>query len=570
MSGSPEPGGSDRSAGAGPGDEPGLSADGPGPSADGPGVPRSRPGRGALWTGVLVALMVGTGLLAMLSVTPQRDTDRPSRPAGSDLVVAGGAPEAWDPAAIMDGTSAQVLAQVFEGLTAFDADSQVRPALAQDWSMSDEGRRIEFRMRPGMTFSDGTPITAQDVRRSWLRILDPAAPGPLAALLDDVSGAADHRRGTGSSEDVAIRAEGDRLTVGFDRPAAYFPAVAATQTLAVVPEGIERGRSGAWPEGLPVSGAYLPVEQTAEHIRLGANERYWAGRAPLGSVTLLVDAGGYSLVELFEDGAVDWATISRWDVPWIRYERELGPQLRRWDTLAVDFVGFDTRRPPFSDARLRRAVAMAVDWRRISALAQPDATVATSLIPVGIAGRGEEDFLPPYDPEAARAELAAAGFPGGVGLPPIVFATYGVGEPEAVALELERELRLRVEVEERPFEQFSALLDGDTPDMWTLSWSADYPHPHDFLGLLLGSESSANAGGWSGPDFDALIEAAASTSEPIEQERLYREAQAIVRQQAPVIPLRYAVSWALSREGLRGAAPSGMGILRLAGLDWKR
>lgn len=564
MSGPPDPAGPDRGTRAGP-----SSAAGPASPGD-TGGRRLRPGRGSLLTGVLVTLMVGTGLLAMLSVTPQRDTDRPSRPAGSDLVVAGGAPEAWDPAAIMDGTSAQVLAQVFEGLTAFDADSQVRPALAEGWTVGDEGRRIEFRLRPGITFSDGTPITARDVRRSWLRILDPAAPGPLAGLLDDVGGAADHRRGTASSDEVAIRAEGDRLIVGFDRPAAYFPAVAATQTLAVVPEGIERGRSGAWPEGLPVSGAYLPVEQTAEHIRLAANDRYWAGRAPLGSVTLLVDAGGHSLVELFEDGAVDWATISRWDVPWIRYERELGPALRRWDTLAVDFVGFDTRRPPFSDARLRRAVALAVDWRRISALAQPDATVATSLIPVGIAGRGSEDHLPPYDPEAARAELRDAGFPGGVGLPPIVFATYGVGEPEAVALELERELGLRVEVEQRPFEQFSTLLDGDAPDMWTLSWSADYPHPHDFLGLLLGSGSSANAGGWSDPAFDALIDAAASTSEPVEQERLYREAQAIVRQQAPVIPLRYAVSWALSREGLRGAAPSGMGILRLAGMDWQR
>ena len=112
------------------------------------------------------------------------------------------------------------------------------------------------------------------------------------------------------------------------------------------------------------------------------------------------------------------------------------------------------------------------------------------------------------------------------------------------------------------------MLDRDTPDMWTLAWSADYPHTHDFLGLLLLGDSSANISGWSDPAYDQLVDAAAATSDEVEQARLYAEAQAIVRDSVPLIPLGYGGSWWLSREGLRGDGISGVGILRYADLEW--
>lgn len=524
------------------------------------------PGRGTLGTLVLIGLMVGVGLLAMLSVTPGPRPDRVARPEQADAVIVDGQPASWDPARILDGTSNQVLAQVYEGLTVLDADSRVRPALAERWSVEDGGRTIVFHLRPGITYSDGTPISAADVRRSWLRVLDPDDPGPLAGLLSDIRGARERVAGRAGPDEVAIEAAGDTLTVRFERPAAYFPAVAAAPTLAVVPRSIERARGRRLPDGVVASGAYVPVEQGADRIVLEANHRHWAGPPPLERVVVLDDTRG-SPVEAFQDGAVDWTRIAPSDAPWIAYDRELGPRLRRSDDLSVDLVGFDTTRPPFDDARVRRAVGMAVDWRRLTALAEPDAPVATSLVPSGIDGHGEEDFLPRYDPDAARRELAAAGYPGGEGFPVVTFASYGVGEPSAVALELERELGIRVEVESRPFSEHSALLDRDPPDIWSLSWSADYPHAHDFLGLLLRSGSSANAGGWSDPRFDILIDRAAATTDPVEEARLYADAQRIVRDEVPVVPLRYGVSWWLSREGLVGASPSGVGVMRYAGMD---
>ena len=150
----------------------------------------------------------------------------------------------------------------------------------------------------------------------------------------------------------------------------------------------------------------------------------------------------------------------------------------------------------------------------------------------------------------------------------VTLATYGVGPVEGIAHEIEQELGIDVTVELWPFDDHAALVDRDPPHLWTMAWSADYPHPHDVLGLLLRSGSSANDGRWSDTRFDALIDAAAATDDAAEQARLYSEAGSIVGEEAPIIPLGYGSSWALSREGLLGAGISGVGLMRFADLAW--
>jgi ABC-type transport system substrate-binding protein len=522
-------------------------------------------------TALLVGLFVAIGLFAAWTVTPGPDEEALPRPVGADVVLSGGTPLSWDPAAISDGTSAQVLTQVYEGLTVLDATSTVRPALAESWHLEADGKRLVFELRDGLTFSDGTPLDAEDVRRSWLRVIDPAQPSPLSSLLDDVAGAAEFARGEGREEDVGISADGRTLTIEFVRPAAFFPSVAAVPTLAVVPPGIDaqvRGPAEALAFG--ASGAFVPVNHGQGRIRMEANERYWAGGPAMTAVTVVTDDGGRSSVDIFEDDAVDWTRVSTADASWIRYDRYLGPQLRHTEEMAVDLLGFDTTTAPFDDPAVRRAVAMAVDWRRLAALEGDGDPPPTSIVPPGVVARADGDYLLDYDPVAARAELAGAGYPDGVGFPTVSLATYGVGPSEAIAADLRAELGIEVDVERRSFEDHSLMLDLDTPDMWTLAWSADYPHAHDFLGLLLLGDSSANIGRWSDADYDELVAAAAATSDEAEQIQLYAQAQAIVRDSVPLIPLDYGQRWWLSREGLHGDGISGVGILRYADLEWDR
>jgi oligopeptide transport system substrate-binding protein len=111
-------------------------------------------------------------------------------------------------------------------------------------------------------------------------------------------------------------------------------------------------------------------------------------------------------------------------------------------------------------------------------------------------------------------------------------------------------------------------LSADPPQMWALSWVADYPGRNDFLGVLLGTGESNNYGHWSSPDFDAAIAQAVSTADPAAAGAAYDKAESVVRDQVPVVPVIYGPGWALSRTGLLGAGQNGLGIIRMAGLAW--
>ena len=94
---------------------------------------------------------------------------------------------------------------------------------------------------------------------SWLRVIDPVDPSPLSGLLTDVTGAAEYLAGQASADEVGIQAVGDTVVVDFDRPASWFPAAAASPTLAIVPASLPAAAAGpVLPDGLVVSGAYLP------------------------------------------------------------------------------------------------------------------------------------------------------------------------------------------------------------------------------------------------------------------------------------------------------------------------
>ena len=509
----------------------------------------------------LLALLAGVLLIALGCAVPQTGQSGPT-----DVRIASAEPFTWDPAQAGDAGSASVLAQVFEGLTAFDASGGVQPALAQSWSVSDDGRKIIFQLRPGLTYSDGQPIRAQDVVDSWLALLNPARPSPLATLLGDVAGADEYLAGSVGRDAVGLKATSDAtLEVDLRRPATYFIAVTASPSLGVVPPS-ELGALDQSPPSV-VSGAYVPDTSQAGVIHLSGNANYWAGLPTLDQIDLVTDFGGQNATDAFTSGDIDYVGVGAADAPWIMYDPELGPQLRRTDGLTINYYGFTTTIAPFDKPQVRLAFAEAVDWQHIAILG--DVAPATSMVPPGIAGRDDANHQPQFNPDDARSQLAAAGYPAGQGLPPITLSTYGVGFEETVATELERNLGVKVTIEALDFQGYSDQVEAaKKPQIWTLSWIADYPHPQDFLGLLLRTGSTSNTGHWSNTDYDALLEQAAATADPAEQARIYGQAQDILAREAPVVPVYYDRSYSLSRTGLLGALESGVGFLRDAGLAW--
>jgi ABC-type transport system substrate-binding protein len=235
----------------------------------------------------------------------------------------------------------------------------------------------------------------------------------------------------------------------------------------------------------------------------------------------------------------------------------------------VTYFGFDTSRPPFDDVRVRRAFAAAVDWRRIAALGADGGTSpANSMVPPGIPGSSEADWLPVHDAALARTLLAEAGYPGGRGFPAVTMITGGTGYEEAIVSELRDTLGIDVAYESMGSDDYFTRVEVDPPAIWAMSWVADYPGPNDFLGLLLGSGKTANYGRWSSVAFDAAIDEALAAPDADGARAGFDRAEAIVRDDAPVVPLSYGTGWALSAEGLLGAGQNGLSIIRMAGLAW--
>jgi len=491
--------------------------------------------------------------------------------AASDTVrILIGRADSLDPARQGDIGSAAISAQLFETLTAIDAGLQTRPALAESWEFRDGGQTLVFHLRPDLAFSDGTPLTAADVVRSWLRIVDPANPSPLVSLMGDVQGALAYARGdTRDPGTVGLSASGNDVVVRLVRPATDFPTIVASPTFGIVPPGIDATPSSLEPgKGFVGSGGYLLTKSDETSTTLAANDHYWAGRPAIGTVDLVHDIGGRGAVTAFEDGDVDLADVSSFDASWLAYDASLGPQLRRSDGLSLRYYGFDTSRAPFDDVRVRQAFARAVDWRRLIALSSAGtSTPATGMVPPGIPGRNDEDFLPAHDPAGARTLLADAGYPGGRGFPPIVLLGGGP-EDRAFAAEIRQELGVTVNVEVQG-EGFFDRLESDPPQIFSMGWVADYPGANDFLGILLGTGSSNNYGRWSSPAFDAAIAAALAARDPAAARTAFDQAEGVVRDEVPTIPLTYDVEWSLARTGLLGAYANGLGIIRMAGLAWR-
>ena len=495
-----------------------------------------------------------------------------ARAASDEVTILLGAADSIDPAAQGDIGSAAVSAQLYETLTAIDAGLQTRPALASSWEFSDGGRTVTFHLRPGLTFSDGSPLTAADVVRSWVRIINPAHPSPLVSLIGDIQGALARAGLQHADGGLGLEAVGNDVVVHLTRAATDFPTIVSSPTFGVIPPAAEDGAATAAMQpgrGFVGSGAYLLSAEDGAKTTLTANDRYWAGPPAIGTVKLVHDIGGRDPVTAFENGDVDLVDVSPYDATWLAYDAGLGPQLRRSDSLSVSYYGFDTSRPPFADVRVRQAFARAVDWRHLVALASTGTdTPATGMVPPGIPGRSDTDFLPPYDPAGARDLLARAGYPGGQGFPTTVLLGGGAEDRGFVA-EIERELGIRIQIEVQG-DGFLDRLADHPPQIFSMGWVADYPGPNDFLGILLGSNASNNYGRWKFPAFDASIAEALAAPDAASARTAYDRAEGMVRDDAPLIPLTYPVEWSLARTGLLGAYQNGLGIIRMAGLAWQQ
>ncbi|MGA3029907.1 MAG: peptide ABC transporter substrate-binding protein [Candidatus Limnocylindrales bacterium] len=490
--------------------------------------------------------------------------------ARTSMTILGPSAASLDPAVQSDAGSAQIVSQVFESLTSIDVSGRVQPALAASWTSSNGGKTVTFHLRSGLTFSDGSALAAGDVVSSWMRVLNPRQPSQLASLLDGVVGARAYREGSGQVSGVGLKAtDATDVEVDLLSPDADLPSIVSCSTLAVVPSRLDSNPALLEPGTFVGSGAYVVSALTQTETTLTANTHYWAGTPPITTIHLLSSIGGKSPVSEFQAGNLDYTPISLYDASWIAYDSTLGPSLRIEPSPSVEFYGFNTTKAPFNNVHVRRAFEMGINWDRIVALlSNPLEVPATGMVPAGVPGHSTSDYGPKFDLTQAKSELAAAGFPNGVGFPKITLVTGGATLDGAIIRQLHDNLGIDIDYVIEDWSTYNQQLLASPPAFWEMDWVADYPGANDFLGLLLGSGKTNNFGRWSSSEFDTAIAKALAAADPTSMQQAFDQAQSIVLDQAPVIPVDYGAGYSLAAKGLLGAQPNGQGLVRYAGLAW--
>ena len=486
--------------------------------------------------------------------------------AGPPLRYLAGPAGTLDPAFISDAGDVQLLLQLYAGLTRLDETGEPYPSLASGWEISDDGRTYEFAIREDLTFSDGTPLTAEDVRRSWLRLIDPSTGASAPDVLSVIVGAAERLDGSAGEDEVGVRAPDETtLVVELRHPASYFLDIVATPSAFVVPRNADATPTWQNPDAFVGSGPYVVEGLDGADLVLRANERYVAGAPPIEEIRWVATIDG-DAASAFAAGSVDLAGIPGWDATWIAYDAQLGPSLHAAEPLTVSYFGFDTTRPPFDDARVRRAFLLALDRERLVPLAEgASSQSASTLVPPALWPEGFEPGLQ-ADPDEARRLLDEAGYDDRAELGTIVVNGSGLDVGPAVATWRE-ELGVEIAIETMDFGDFLVALDDRPPNVFTVSWIADYPSPHALYGLLLDTGAASNWGDWRDPGFVELLESAAAAPAD-ELGSAYAAVEAYATEQAPVIPWAYGETWWLVADGLRGLGNLTVGLLDFGRVSW--
>jgi oligopeptide transport system substrate-binding protein len=505
-------------------------------------------------------------LVALLVVLTSSTPPAPARAAGPPLRYLAGTPDTLDPAYIADAADVQLLLQLYAGLTRLDETGEPYPSLASGWEISDDGLTYEFTIRRGLTFSDGSALDATDVRRSWLRLLDPATQSSAPDVLSVIEGAEARMDGEVDEDAVGITApDPETLVVQLRHPASYFVEITATPATFVVPDAA--GTDGGWQtvDAFVGSGPYVVDGAEGTDLVLRGNPSYVAGPPPIDEIRW-VDSVDGDAVTAFADGAVDLVNVAGWDASWIAYDAELGPRLHAAEPLTVSYFGFDTTHPPFDDARVRRAFALVLDRERLVPLSEgASSAAAPSLVPPAIWPDGFAASFE-HDAEEARRLLDEAGYADRSDLGTIVVNGTGLDVDPAVAIWRE-ELGVEIEVEAMAFGDFLAQLSASPPNVFTISWIADYPSPQAIYGLLLEPGAASNFGGWDDPTFVELLEEAARAPQD-EAGAAYAAVDARVAEEAPVISWAYGETWWLVAPGLEGLGNLTIGLMDFGGVSW--
>ncbi len=471
----------------------------------------------------------------------------------------------WSLAA--DGVSFEVITNIMEGLTEYDENLRPRPAIAERWEVSEDGKRYTFFLRPDVKWTDGKPVTAGDFVYSWRRLLDPKTGAEYAYFLYDIVNAYGYNSGTIKDPYlVGVRAKSDIvLEVDLEKPIVYFPSI--TTFMVTFPQRqdiIERhGYRWTEPENIVTNGPFkLSGWQHEYSLTLAANNDFYQGRPMVDEVRMFIVNELSTALTLYETGGIEMVNLQPEAIPFYSKSKEYInlPLLRGY------YYGFNVKARPFDDVRVRRAFSMAIDRLELPRILKGGEIPASSWIPKGMFGYSP-DIGSKFDPEGALMLLAEAGYPNGKGFPSVTLAydTNPVNNliAENIQAQWKRNLNIKIDLNNQEWKVFLKRLKTDTPAIFRLGWGADYPDPDNFMTLFTTTSGNNNTG-WGNKRYDELVAAASMERDEVKRLNLYNKAQKIlVEEDAPIMPLFITAQNLLIKPNVKNLDINAMELLYL-------
>ncbi len=466
----------------------------------------------------------------------------------------GSEPQTLDPHVMSSDNDSKLARALYESLITLNPLTLApEPGAAQRWEISPDARTYTFYLNPQARWSDGEPVTAEDWIWSFHRSLHPDMGNQTAYQLYPVVGAEAFAEGEVSDfGTVGIKAlDGYTVQITLNNPTPNFMRVLTNipnypvQRKTIEHFGSFTDRYTDWtrPGNLVGNGPFVLQDwRMGRSVRMRKNPYYWdADNVALNGIVFHTVENRSSEERMFRVGQLHYTdSVVLAKIPWYRAQPDSPYQ--QAPMMGSYYYMFNTDRAPLDDVRVRRALAMSIDRQAlIDNLLLGTALPSPALVPPGVA----EGYSPPallqYDPERARQLLAEAGYPGGRGWPQVelVYNTSEDHRKIAVALQQmwKKELAVRVTITNQEWQVYLNTLDEGDYQVARMGWIGGTGDPTDMLEIFTTGNLS-NDTGFSDPRYDEiLLEQAPAAIDPAERMALLREAETILMQQAPVLPL---------------------------------
>lgn len=464
-----------------------------------------------------------------------------------------------DPCLEANDMHAGIVMTVFETLMHEGKGARIAPWLASEVISEEGGRRYRIRIREGVRFHDGRPLTARDVRHTFERVM--RFPD-RRWLLDRVRGAAEVLAGR-SNGFAGIEVVGDHeLTVDFDEPFGVFPAMLTHSSLAIVPDGTDE-ISGTWNESCVGTGPFRVAKfEAGRRLDQEANPDYWRPGFPRTSgLSHRFQVPQADILTGFREGRYSLAwNLDATDRESLRNDPEYRPLLHEYPTLATYFLVFNAHSGPMADASLRRRLAASIDVNALTAASfGASAMPARSLIPPGLLGYEPPRRSAKHSPTANRPQatvtLQAAMIPG-------VAESLEKSLTDAFARE-----GVRLDVTIVGAGALEETCRAAAVDMVIGGWLGDYCEADAFTYPVLHSESGLYGRFIGSDELDRLCEAGRSETDPDARHDIYRQIETLLQEQALLVPFCHRQSYCFVQPEIRGVrlrlSPSSLAFDRL-------